>query len=86
MDDIIFWSGNILAALVFAGFHLPHILSSETPNWNLVYLIIIFNGIAGIALGWLYARYCLLSAIVAHFIADFVQHVVPRIVVNITTI
>jgi len=74
------WIGNLLAALVFAGAHLPPVLSVNVPNWNLVILIVIFNSLGGFVLGWLYLRYCLLAAIFAHFVADFVQHVIPRLV------
>lgn len=74
------WVGNLLAALVFAGAHLPPVLSVDAPNWNLVILIVVFNSLAGVVMGWLYVRYCLLAAIVAHFFADFVQHVIPRLI------
>jgi hypothetical protein len=79
-DKSSFWIGNLLAALVFAGAHLQPVLSIDVPNWNLVILIVVFNSFAGVVLGWLYVRYCLLAAIFAHFIADFVQHVIPRLI------
>jgi len=74
------WIGNLLAALVFAGAHLPPVLSVDVPNWNLVILIVVFNSLASVVLGWLYVRYCLLAAIFTHFVADFVQHVIPRLI------
>jgi hypothetical protein len=73
------WIGNFLAALIFAGFHLPHILSSGPPDWNMVILVIMFNSLAGLIMGWLFIRYGLIPAILAHFVADVVQHVIPRI-------
>ena len=30
------WIGNFLAALIFACAHLPHVLSSGSPDWNMV--------------------------------------------------
>jgi len=72
------WVGNFLAALIFAGAHLPNVLSSGSPDWNMVIMIILFNSLAGLILGWLFIQYGLISAILAHFIADFVQHVIPR--------
>lgn len=78
-DKLSLWIGNFLAALIFAGAHLPHILSSGAPDWNMVISIIVFNSLGGLILGWLFMRYGLISAILAHFIADFVQHVIPRI-------
>jgi hypothetical protein len=74
------WIGNLLAALVFAGAHLPPILSVDVPNWNLVVLVVVFNSLAGVVMGWLYVRYCLLAAVFAHFVVDFVQHVIPRLI------
>ena len=79
-DEPSMWIGNLLAALVFAGAHLPQVLLVDVPNWNLVVLVVVFNGLAGVVMGWLYVRYCLLAAIVAHFVADFVQHVIPRLI------
>ncbi len=79
-DKSSLWIGNLLAALVFAGAHLPPVLSVDVPNWNLVILIVVFNTLGGVVLGWLYARFCLLAAIFAHFLADFVQHVIPRLI------
>jgi hypothetical protein len=73
------WIGNFLAALIFAGAHLPNILSSGQPDWNIVILVIVFNSLAGLIMGWLFIRYGLISAILAHFVADFVQYVIPRI-------
>ncbi len=72
------WIGNFLASLIFACAHLPHVLSSGSPDWNIVIMIIVFNSLAGLIVGWLFIRYGLISAILAHFITDFVQHVIPR--------
>lgn len=71
--------GNMLAALLFALAHLPGHVTSETAAWNLVMVILLYNGLAGMLLGWLYARYGLLSAVLAHMLADVVRCVVPLI-------
>jgi hypothetical protein len=68
---------NILAALLFAAGHLPGHVTSETATWSLVTGILIFNGVAGMTMGWLYARYGLLSAVLAHFLADVVGYAIP---------
>jgi membrane protease YdiL (CAAX protease family) len=34
---------------------------------------------AGIIMGWLYIRYGLIAAVVAHFIVDLVVYVIPRL-------
>ncbi len=69
--------GNVLAALLFALGHLPGNVTPETATVNLVVGILLFNGIAGIAAGWLYSRHGLLSAILAHFVADAVGYGIP---------
>ncbi len=73
------WIGNLIAALFFAAAHLPNILSSGSPDWNMVMLVLLFNTLGGLVVGWLYMRYGLLSAVLTHFFADFIQHVMPRL-------
>ncbi len=73
------WVGNLLAALLFAAAHLP----GQPPDaWNPALLIPILtvNAAAGMIMGWLFIRYGLISAIGAHFVADVVQGVIPRLV------
>ncbi|NIM13581.1 MAG: CPBP family intramembrane metalloprotease [Candidatus Aminicenantes bacterium] len=72
--------GNIMAALVFAGAHLPHVVMSGTAPWDLVMGVVLFNGFAGIAMGWLYTRYGLISAILAHFLGDVVGYAIPSMI------
>lgn len=69
--------GNVLAAILFALAHLIGNVTPETFNWNLVIGILGFNFIAGAVMGWLYGRYGLLSAVVAHFVADVVGYAAP---------
>jgi len=64
---------NVLAALVFAAGHLPGNVTAETATLGLVVGILVFNSVAGIAMGWLYARYGLLAAMLAHLVADLEQ-------------
>jgi hypothetical protein len=71
---------NLLAALFFAAAHLPGQVTADTATLSLVMGILIFNSVAGMFMGWLYARYGLLSAVLAHFLADVVGYVIPRIV------
>lgn len=71
----VFWTANILAAVLFGLGHLPAtaILIPLTPL--VITRAIILNGLAGVAFGWLYWKRGLESAIVAHFTADIVLHV-----------
>ncbi len=71
----VFWIANIIAAVLFGLGHLPttSLLVSLTPL--VVTRAIILNGLIGIVCGWLYWRRGLESAMVAHFSADLVLHV-----------
>ena len=70
------WVGNLLSALVFAGAHLPQL---TFHGWSLLIPVVMFSSSAGMVMGWLYMRYGLVSAIVAHFIGDLMVYVVPRL-------
>lgn len=72
---VIFWIANILAALLFGLGHLP-LVSMLVPLTPLVIArTIVLNGIGGIIFGWLYWKRGLESAMIAHFSADIVLHV-----------
>jgi len=75
----VLWIGNLLAALLFASAHLPGL---PPQAWNPAMLVPILsvNAAAGLIMGWLFMRYGLVSAIGAHFVADVVQGVIPRLV------
>lgn len=74
--DAVFWSANIVMALLFAAGHLPatHNLAGRlTP-------LVIFRALAlnmpiAILCGWLFCRFGIEAAIAAHFSADIVYHV-----------
>ena len=73
--NIIFWIANIVAAILFGLGHLPTV-SMLVPLTPLVLArTVLLNGIGGIVFGWLYWKRGLESAIVAHFSADIVLHV-----------
>lgn len=70
-----FWTGMILAALLFGIGHLP----AAAAIWNLTPIVIIrtlvLNTPLGIAFGWLYWQWGLEYAILSHFCADVVVHI-----------
>ncbi len=73
--NIIFWIANILAAILFGIGHLPA-ASLILPLTTLVVIrIVLLNAVGGILFGWLYQKHGLESAMVAHFSADIVLHV-----------
>jgi membrane protease YdiL (CAAX protease family) len=77
------WAANILAAVGFGLAHLP--LASEigiplTPLF--ITRTLVLNGIGGIAFGWLYWKRGLESAMIAHFSADIVVHVLTPLILS----
>jgi hypothetical protein len=64
------WIGSLLSALLFAGAHLPHMLAFGSAGSSLLILVLVFNTVGGLIMGWLYLRNGLISAMIAHFIAD----------------
>jgi hypothetical protein len=77
IHDLSLWFANLLSALLFAAAHLPQ-LTFQRAGWSLLVPVVIFSSSAGIIMGWVYMRYGLVSAIVAHFICDLVAYVIPR--------
>jgi len=73
----VLWSANIIAAVIFGVAHLPATIAMGIPATPLVVIrAIVLNGSLGMAFGWLYWRYGLESAMVAHFSADIALHVI----------
>jgi membrane protease YdiL (CAAX protease family) len=60
------WTGILVAALLFGLAHVANLANVPHPYLRAITL----NGIAGIALGWLYWRRGLEWAVLAHLIAD----------------
>ena len=71
-----FWIDNILAALLFGLGHLPaySLLAPLTPL--IVLRAVVLNGLLGLAFGYLYWTRGLESAMISHFSADLLLHVV----------
>lgn len=71
-----FWTANIIVALLFGLGHLPatEMLTELTPL--IISRALILNGIAGLMFGWIFWKYGLAAAMVSHFCADIVLHVI----------
>jgi len=71
----VFWIANILAAVLFGLGHLPAtaLLIPLTPL--IILRAIVLNGFVGVACGWLYQTRGLEAAMISHFSADIVLHV-----------
>lgn len=71
----VIWTANVLAALLFGLGHLPATAGIMPLTALVVIRALVLNGLAGVVFGWLYWRRGLLGAMVAHFSADIVLHV-----------
>ncbi|GCE17315.1 hypothetical protein KDK_11150 [Dictyobacter kobayashii] len=71
-----FWVANILAAVIFGLAHLPTTAALVKLTPMLVIRAILLNGILGIAFGYLFWQYGLEAAMLAHFTADLVLHII----------
>ena len=71
-----FWIANTLAALLFGLGHLPaySLLAPLTPV--IVARAVVLNGLLGLAFGYLYWKRGLESAMLSHFSADLLLHVI----------
>jgi len=71
----IFWAANIGVAVLFGLAHLPATAALIPLTPLVVTRAIVLNGLVAVVAGWLYWRRGLESAMVAHFCADLVVHV-----------
>ncbi|HJR81445.1 MAG TPA: CPBP family intramembrane glutamic endopeptidase [Anaerolineales bacterium] len=71
----VLWIANILAALIFGLAHLPATATLIPLTPLVITRAILLNGLGGVAFGWLYWKRGLEAAMVAHFSADIVLHV-----------
>ncbi|HEY0754952.1 MAG TPA: CPBP family glutamic-type intramembrane protease [Ktedonobacteraceae bacterium] len=70
------WLANILAAVIFGLGHLPATAALVKLTPLLIGRAILLNGIVGVVFGYLFWQYGLEAAILAHFTADLVLHVI----------
>jgi len=75
------WLAIILAAVIFGIGHLPTVMAITTLTPLLIIRSIILNAVGGIIFGWLYWKKGLESAMISHFSADIVLHVIVPFVV-----
>ncbi len=71
----VLWTANILAAVLFGLGHLPATAMLMTITPLVIVRAILLNGIVGVGCGYLYATRGLESAMLSHFSADIVLHV-----------
>ena len=71
----VFWIANLLAAVLFGVGHLPTMALFAPLTALVVFRTLLLNGVGGVVFGWLYQTRGLESAMIAHFSADIVLHV-----------
>ena len=81
--DIGIWLAIILASVLFGLGHLPATARIIALTGPVVIRAIVLNGIGGIIFGWLYWKKGLESAMIAHFSADIVLHVITPFVASL---
>jgi len=71
----VLWIANIIAAVLFGLGHLPATAASVALTPLVVTRALVLNGLGGVGFGYLYMKHGLESAMIAHFSADIVLHV-----------
>jgi hypothetical protein len=80
--NITYWTGIILASLIFAIGHFPIAFQSvDNPSIILLTYILIGNSIGGIVFGWLYWKKGLECAFLAHIFAHVILVVAEQITI-----
>jgi hypothetical protein len=77
-----FWLAIILAAVLFGLGHLPTTRAFTPLTPMITIRAVMLNGIAGIAFGWLFWQYGLEVAMMAHFTADVLIHLVGPLLIG----
>jgi MFS family permease len=72
----VFWTGNIIAALVFGAAYLPAAAKVIELTPIAIFAIMFLKSAAGIVFGYLCWMRGLEAAMLAHFAADFVLHII----------
>jgi hypothetical protein len=72
----VLWTANVLAAVLFGLGHLPATAALFPITPLVVMRAIVLNGFVGIVAGYLYYKHGLEAAMLSHFSADIVLHVI----------
>ena len=76
------WTAIVATALLFGAGHLPTTAAMLPLTPLVIARALLLNGIGGVLFGWLYWKRGLLAAMLAHFSADIVLHVVAPLLSN----
>ncbi len=71
----VFWAATVIFALAFGAAHLPTAAALGLPmNALVIASHLILNGIGGLVFGWLFCRFGLECAMLAHFFSDLIVY------------
>ncbi|MDR1363432.1 MAG: CPBP family intramembrane metalloprotease [Spirochaetaceae bacterium] len=76
------WLSIILASIIFGLGHLPATAQITALTGIVIIRAILLNGAGGVVFGWLYWKNGLESAMIAHFFADIVLHIITPFVAS----
>ena len=80
--DAMYWFSSIVAALLFGIGHLPATARLAPLSPLLIVRALVLNGLLGIIAAILFWRVGFETAMIAHFSADIVLHVLPGLVIK----
>jgi membrane protease YdiL (CAAX protease family) len=72
----VLWVANIIVAIIFGLGHLPITSTVVAITPLVIARAIVLNGLGGLVFGYLYFKRGLESAMLSHFSADIVLHVI----------
>lgn len=75
LPTALFWTANVIVALVFGAAHLPATAALAPLTTAIVVRALVLNGALALMFGEFYRRWGLEMAILAHFSADIALHV-----------
>ena len=79
----VFWIANVIMAILFGIGHLPALKNLLGRLSSLmVFRSLLLNAPIGLICGWLFFTYSIEAAIIAHFSADIVYHVIGTVVLK----
>jgi membrane protease YdiL (CAAX protease family) len=79
---LVVWAAIAITALLFGAGHLPTAAALLPLSPLVIARALLFNGLGGMVFGWLYWKRSLVAAMIAHFSADIVLHVLVPVIMQ----
>jgi membrane protease YdiL (CAAX protease family) len=78
----IFWTANIIVAVIYAAGHIPAAKSLMTLTPIVLTAVLLPTGVFALAFGYLTWKRGIEAAILAHFSSDFIAHVLGPMILR----